>query len=162
MSENLRMLGAYSAAMESGDGAAVFEFWSDDFHSHVTERVSPDRVGTDVRGQEQEWWQMAKSAFPDMQFLVNLLIEQDDLVVSNWTVKGTHTGTPFYGVAASGKPVEINGTAILRMRDGQVVEHWANRDDLGMGRQLGWIPPSPGFLLRMALAKRAHARRRTA
>lgn len=95
MSDNLRMLGAYSAAMESGDGAAVFEFWSDDFVSHVTERVSPDRGGTDVRGQEQEWWQQAKSAFPDMRFLVNLLIEQDDLVVSNWTVTGTHTGTAF-------------------------------------------------------------------
>ncbi len=124
MSDNLRMLGAYSAAMESGDGAAVFEFWAEDFHSHVTERVSPDRVGTDVRGQEQEWWQMAKAAFPDMQFLVNLLIEQDDLVVSNWTVKGTHTGTPFYDVPASGEPVEINGTAVLRIRDGKIVEHW--------------------------------------
>jgi len=124
MSDNLRMLGAYSAAMESGDGAAVFEFWSEDFQSHVTERVSPDRVGTDVRGQEQEWWQMAKAAFPDMQFLVNLLIEQDDLVVSNWTVKGTHTGTAFYDVPASGEPVEINGTAVLRIRDGKIVEHW--------------------------------------
>ena len=137
MSENLRMLGAYSAAMESGDGAAVFEFWSGDFHSHVTERVSPDRVGTDVRGQEQEWWQMAKSAFPDMQFLVNLLIEQDDLVVSNWTVKGTHTGTPFYDVPPSGEPVEINGTAILRIRDGKIVEHWGGphcQEGLGLIR----------------------------
>ena len=124
MSDNLRMLGAYSAAMEAGDGAAVFEFWSDDFVSHVTERVSPDRVGTDVRGQEQEWWQQAKSAFPDMRFLVNLLIESDDLVVSNWTVKGTHTGDAFYDVPASGEPVEINGTAVLRIRDGKIVEHW--------------------------------------
>ena len=137
MSENLRMLGAYSAAMESGDGAAVFEFWSEDFHSHVTERVSPDRVGTDVRGQEQEWWQMAKSAFPDMQFLVNLLIEQDDLVVSNWTVKGTHSGTAFYDVPPSGEPVEINGTAVLRIRDGKIVEHWGGphcQEGLGLIR----------------------------
>ena len=124
MSDNLRMLGAYSAAMEAGDGTAVFEFWSDDFVSHVTERVSPDRVGTDVRGQEQEWWQQAKSAFPDMQFLVNLLIESDDLVVSNWTVTGTHTGTAFYDVPPSGEAVEINGTAVLRIRDGKIVEHW--------------------------------------
>jgi steroid delta-isomerase-like uncharacterized protein len=124
MSENLRLLGKYSAAMESGDTEAVFEFWAPEFVSHVTERVSPDRVGTDVRGQEQEWWQQARSAFPDMTFSVNLLIEQDDLVVSNWTVKGTHTGTAFYDVPASGDPVEINGTAILRIRDGQIVEHW--------------------------------------
>jgi predicted ester cyclase len=124
MSENLRLLGKYSAAMESGDTAAVYEFWAPEFHSHVTTRVSPDKVGTDVRGHEQEWWQQAKSAFPDMTFTVNLLIEQDDLVVSNWTVKGTHTGTAFYDVEASGLPVEINGTAILRIRDGQIVEHW--------------------------------------
>jgi predicted ester cyclase len=124
MSDNLRMLGAYSAAMETGDTEAVYEFWSDDFVSHVTERVSPDRVGTDVRGQEAEWWQQARSAFPDMVFSVNLLIEQGDLVVSNWTVKGTHTGTGFYDVEPSGAPVEINGTAILRIRDGKIVEHW--------------------------------------
>ena len=27
-------------------------------------------------------------------------------------------------VELSGEPVEINGTAILRMRDGKIVEHW--------------------------------------
>ena len=124
MSENLRVLGKYSAAMDSGDTEAVFEFFSEDFHSHVSERVSPERVGTDVRGEEQLWWQQARSAFPDMTFTVDLLIESGDLVVSNWTVKGTHTGTPFYDVAPSGKPVNINGTAILRIRDGQIVEHW--------------------------------------
>ena len=124
MSDNLRMLGAYSAAMDAGDTEAVFQFWSDDFVSHVTERVSPDRVGTDVRGQEAEWGQQVRAAFPDMVFSVNLLIEQDDLVVSNWTVKGTHTGTAFYDVEPSGEPVEINGTAVLRFRDGKIVEHW--------------------------------------
>jgi steroid delta-isomerase-like uncharacterized protein len=124
MSENLRLLGKYSAAMDSGDTDAVFEFWADDFVSHVTARVNPERVGSDVRGDEQYWWQQARSAFPDMTFSVNLLIESDDLVVSNWTVKGTHTGAAFYDTPPSGDPVEINGTAILRIRDGRIVEHW--------------------------------------
>ena len=77
-----------------------------------------------MRGEEQLWWKQARAAFPDMVFTVDLLIESDDLVVSNWTVKGTHTGTPFYDVPASGEPVIINGTAILRIHDGQIVEHW--------------------------------------
>ena len=124
MSENLRLLGKYSEAMESGDGEAVYEFFSDDFHSHVTDRVAPERAGTDLRGEEQLWWSQARSAFPDMEFTVDLLIESEDLVVSNWTVTGTHTGTPFYDVPASGRPVTINGTAILRIRDGRIVEHW--------------------------------------
>jgi hypothetical protein len=62
---------------------------------------------------------------------------QGDLVVSNWTVEGTHTGAPFYDVPASGEPVVINGTAILRMRDGQIVEHWGGphcQEGLGLIR----------------------------
>jgi predicted ester cyclase len=59
-----------------------------------------------------------------MVFTVNLIIEKDDLVVSNWTVHGTHTGAPFYDVPPTGEPVTINGTAILRIRDGLIAEHW--------------------------------------
>ena len=36
------------------------------------------------------------AAFPDMEFTIDLLIEADDLVISNWTIRGTHTGTAFY------------------------------------------------------------------
>jgi steroid delta-isomerase-like uncharacterized protein len=134
MSDNLRMLAEYSTAMESGDTEAVFSFWADDFVSHVTDRVSPDRVDTDVRDEEQRWWEQARAAFPDMTFDVNLIIESDDLVVSNWTVRGTHTGTSFYDVAPSGKPVEINGTAILRIRDDHIVEHWGGPHcQMGLG-----------------------------
>ena len=124
MSENLKLLGEYSKAMEAGDEGAVFSFFAPEFMSHVTARVEPEAVGQDIRSEELKWWTQVRSAFPDMEFTVDLLIESGDLVVSNWTVRGTHTGTPFYGVAASGKPVEINGTAILRIRDGKIVEHW--------------------------------------
>jgi predicted ester cyclase len=124
MSSNLKLLGEYSKAMDAGDTDAVFQFWSTDFVSHVTARVSPDKVGSDVRGEEQEWWRQIKAALPDMEFIVELLIESDDLVVSNWTVRGTHTGEAFFDVTASGQPVQINGTAILRIRDDKIVEHW--------------------------------------
>jgi predicted ester cyclase len=124
VSANLALLGAYSDAMARGDEEAVFRFWSPDFVSHVTERVNPDLVGADVRSEEVRWWSSARGAFPDMTFTVDLLIEHDDLVVSNWSLRGTHTGDAFYGVEPTGEPVVINGTAILRIRDGQVVEHW--------------------------------------
>ena len=135
MSENLKLLGEYSKAMEAGDEEAVFAFFAPEFSSHVTARVNPDMVGTDLRREELRWWTEVRSAFPDMVFTVDLLIESDDLIVSNWTVRGTHTGTPFYEVAASGGPVEINGTAILRIRDGKIVEHWGGphcQDGVGL------------------------------
>ncbi|HEY5108415.1 MAG TPA: ester cyclase [Acidimicrobiales bacterium] len=137
MSDNLRTLAEYSAAMERGDSEAVFAFWAPEFHSHVTTRVSPDKVGSDVRGEEQKWWENARAAFPDMAFTVNLLIEKDDLIVSNWTVEGTHSGAHFYDVPPSGEHVSINGTAILRMRDGKIVEHWGGphcQEGLGLIR----------------------------
>jgi predicted ester cyclase len=121
---NLKILGAYSARMAAGDYAAVYEVFAPDFVSHVTERVSPDVVGTDIRPQEQKFWEMAKTAFPDMRFEVSLLLESGDLVVSNWTLTGTHSGAAYYDVPPSGERVVINGTAILRFRDGKVVEHW--------------------------------------
>ncbi len=124
MSQNLKTLAEYSDAMFAGDRDAVFAHWAPEFVSHVTERVNPDAVGTDIRGYELEWWSEVRAAFPDFTFSVDLLIEKDDLVVSNWTVRGTHTGTAFFDVEPSGNPVVINGTAILRMRGGKVVEHW--------------------------------------
>ena len=124
MSKNLTILGRYSARMAAGDYEAVYEVFAPDFISHVTPRVSPEAVGTDIRPQEQKFWETAKRAFPDMRFTVDLLIESGDLVVSNWTLAGTHTGGPYYDIPPSGRPVTINGTAILRLRDGKVVEHW--------------------------------------
>lgn len=121
---NLRILGKYSSRMLAGDYEAVREHFADNFESHVTERVSPAAVGTDIRGHEQYFWEQTRKAFPDRQFHINLLIEQGDLVVSNWTLTGTHTGEPYYDVPPSGEKVTINGTAILRFRDGKVVEHW--------------------------------------
>jgi len=31
---------------------------------------------------------------------------------------------------------------------------WANRDDLTMGKQLGWTPPTPIYLAKMLLTRR--------
>ena len=59
----------------------------------------------------------------------------------------------------TGRRFAVTQTHWLRLADaGQVLEHWANRDDLGMARQLGWVPPSPRYLARMALAKRRERR----
>ncbi len=121
---NLARLGQYSARISAGDYAAVYEHFAPGFASHATERITPSAVGSDIRAEEHKFWKMAREAFPDMEFRVDLLLEMDDIVVSHWTLAGTHTGAAYYDVPPSGERVVINGTAILRMRDGQVVEHW--------------------------------------
>jgi hypothetical protein len=59
---------------------------------------------------------------------------------------------------ATGRSFAVTQTHLFRVTDGKISEHWANRDDLGQAVQLGWVPPSPAFLLRAAWAKRRLAR----
>lgn len=109
-----------------------------------------------------------RTAFSDLSWEVHEVVHDRDLVVVHGTMSGRQTG-PFvaYGpdaeVAAVFPPRDrtftVNQTHWFRMRNGRVAEHWANRDDLAMGQQLGWNPPTPGYLVRMLLATR-HARRR--
>ena len=99
---NLHILADYSEKMFANDYDAVFDYFDETFMSHVTERVNPEDVGKDIRPREKEFWEMAKAAFPDMKFDVNLVLETDDHVVSNWSIKGTHTGGNFYDVEPSG------------------------------------------------------------
>jgi hypothetical protein len=54
----------------------------------------------------------------------------------------------------TGRTFASTQTHWFRVADGQVIEHWANRDDIATAKQLGWVPPSPRYLLRMAMAKR--------
>ncbi len=121
---NLHSLAEYSTKMTQGEYGAVYDYFSEDFMSHVTARVNPEQVGTDIRHREGEFWVMAKQAFPDMKFDVDLVLESGEYIISNWTLTGTHTGEPFYDVEPTGNAVEINGTAILRFENGKVVEHW--------------------------------------
>lgn len=121
---NLEILSDYSIAMINGDSDAVYDFWSDDFISHATQRINPDAVGTDVRAEEKKFWQECQKAFSGFNMSVNCLIEQDDKIVTNWTITGTHDQDDFYGKAPSNQPVEINGTAIIRFENGKIAEHW--------------------------------------
>ena len=60
---------------------------------------------------------------------------------------------------ATGKQFASPQTHWFRVADGMVIEHWADRDDLGTATQLGWIhrhrgTPSPSYIVRILLASR--------
>jgi predicted ester cyclase len=112
-----------------------------------------------------------RAAFSGLRFEIHEAVEHDDLAVLHVTISGRHTGElikyqPGTSVIdtvmpPTGKAFATTQTHWFRTRDGMISEHWANRDDLALARQAGWIPPSPGFLLRAAIAKR-RARKRSA
>ncbi len=56
------------------------------------------------------------------------------------TIKGTHMGRPYMGIAASGKKIEMKNTSIKRIANGKLAESWGTLDSLSAMRQLGLIP----------------------
>jgi predicted ester cyclase len=129
----------------------------------------PDcRVGGPAAFHATALW--LRAAYADLRWDINEVVVDGDLVVVHATMSGRHTGTfvtylPDGAVDAAmpptGKPFSVTQTHWFRVADGKVIDHWANRDDLTLARQVGWVPPTPPFLVRMALAKR-RARRASA
>ncbi|UAC01775.1 ester cyclase [Dactylosporangium vinaceum] len=108
-----------------------------------------------------------RSAFAELAFDVHEAVASGDLVVVHCTMSGRQVG-PFVTYDAHGRVAQafpptgermaVTQTHWHRMREGKIVEHWANRDDLSQGLQLRWVPPTPLYLWRMSRAKR-HATR---
>jgi predicted ester cyclase len=87
-----------------------------------------------------------RSAFPDAQFSLESSIAEGDLVVTRAIMRGTHSGE-FMGVSPTGRRIEVGEIDIVRYRDGKIVEHWVERDTLGLMQQLGMIlAPRPAGL----------------
>ncbi|MDP8908482.1 MAG: ester cyclase [Chloroflexota bacterium] len=87
-----------------------------------------------------------RTAFPDATFPIAEIAVANDTVLVRWTMHGTHRGT-FGDIAPTGKKVSMDGIAVLRVRDGKIVENWVQYDRLGLLQQLDGtqteVPRSP-------------------
>jgi len=93
--------------------------------------------GADTIKEEIGWF---RSAFPDLTYTVEDQIAEADKVVTRYTFRGTHQGE-FFGVAPTGKRLEMTGINIDRFDEGgRMVEEWPEYDLLGAMRQLGAVP----------------------
>jgi SnoaL-like polyketide cyclase len=54
---------------------------------------------------------------------------------------GTFSGAPFYGVAATGRRIDIRGMDNFTVRDGKVVSVFAAYDSMDFSIQAGLLPP---------------------
>lgn len=77
-----------------------------------------------------------RSAFPDLTAVATHIVVEGDQVVGRFEVRGTHRGH-FMGVAPTGKPVEYEEIAIVRLAGGKIAEHWAVTDANTLLNQIG-------------------------
>ena len=73
---------------------------------------------------------------PDLELPIEDVIAEGEKVLVRLRVKGTHGGE-LMGVPPTGRPIDIAVLDLFAIRDGQLVEHWALLDNLGLMRQIG-------------------------
>ena len=103
-----------------------------------------------------------RAAFADLHYDIHHVVADGHLVAVNSTMNGHHVepivlytdaGQVDTAFPPTRKTFATTQSHWFRIQDGKVIEHWANRDDLGQAKQLGWLPPTPAYLIRMARAK---------
>ena len=126
-------------AVSAGNLDALDELLADDFVEHEEfPGIEPSKEGV------RQYFALFRSAFPDLHMEPHEIVAEDDLVCARVTMTGTHEGE-FVGMAPTGKRVEVEAIDMVRLRDGQAVEHWGVTDAMTMMRQLGAFgEQSPG------------------
>jgi steroid delta-isomerase-like uncharacterized protein len=126
----------YNDAWNAHDVDAIVAMHTDDsvFENHVTGDVTVRReqIGSAIRGNF--------SVFPDLTFEGRRQYIREDLVVQEWTARGTHEGTMTRGgleVDPTGKKVEYKGMDVIPIRDGLVARKDVYSDSITLLRQLG-------------------------
>ncbi|MGP4727251.1 ester cyclase [Rhizobium sp. NFACC06-2] len=90
---------------------------------------SPDRNGT------RQIYRTFRAAFPDWNAQVHFQIAEGDLVSTYKTYHGTHLGI-FMGIAATGRATRFNVMDVMRVRNGQITDHWTVADGAGLMAQI--------------------------
>lgn len=87
------------------------------------------------------------TTFPDWRMDVADVLADREVVVVRATASATHLGVgklPVNGGLLVGVPPTAKSFTVAHihwyvMRDGQIIDHYATRDDLGMMKQLGLL-----------------------
>ena len=104
------------------------------FHEDYVSHTSPPGMEPGVeQAHSLRGW--LTSTFSDIEYQVDELIAQDDLVAVRSRLRATHSG-PGLGIEPTGRSFEAEQMHFIRVADGKIAEHWGVRDDAGMMRQL--------------------------
>ena len=155
---NKEIVRRYFDAMERGALDEAVAFWAETVINHASGRYGEAQPAGRVRMATV--FRMLRTAFPDRRYGIDDIIAAGDRVVCRMTISGTFGAVPerppvevppnWVGVestelvpkSAAGKPYSIKHIHIFRIANGQITEHWAARDDLGLLLELGAIVPT--------------------
>ena len=126
----------YNAAWNDHDVDAIVSMHGEDsvFENHTTGDVN---IGKDAIAQAITG---IFGVFPDLSFEARSQYVRDDLVVQEWTARGTHEGPMNRSgmtIEPTGRTVEYRGMDIIPIRNGLVARKDVYSDGVTLLRQLG-------------------------
>jgi steroid delta-isomerase-like uncharacterized protein len=143
---NIDLVKALHDIWNGGDLAAVERVYAQDFLAHwPASSEVPERRG--VEGIRFGVTRI-RTAFPDWHEEVLDLFGAGDRVASRYVSTGTHTGA-FWGLAPTGRRIEIQEISIFRIAGGRIAEQWCMCDELARLQQLGVGPDHLRKLLKL-------------
>lgn len=115
------------------------QIFSDDCMTHQLRSgvlAEPAHRGPQAMKEHVSGWLMS---FPDLRFNVEQMIADQDRVVSQLVMEGTHQGT-WMGIPPTGKRLQIRMITIHRIENSKIAEDWVLVESLGFFQQLGMLP----------------------
>lgn len=116
--------------------------WNDLRYELIEQILAPDVVAHAADGTQEyrrERFRQVipylRSAFPDLHLSIEEMITDGDRVAFRLRARGTHTGEAF-GIAPSGKALDLPEWFFMRLSDGKIAEYWYLRDHALLHRQL--------------------------
>jgi predicted ester cyclase len=107
-------------------------------HPDVVDHSRPPGIAPGAEGVRQQF-DGFRAAFAGFRAEILDQVAEADKVVTRKVFRGIHSDS-FQGIEATGNEVEIHVIDIVRVRDGQIVEHWNCVDRLGLLAQLQALP----------------------
>ena len=109
-------------------------FNDSNFTTDITLHMSPENVvGID---NAKDFYANYLTGFSNIEFTMIDVFGQNDKIVKHWNFKGTHSGD-FFGIPATGRLVNIDGTTLVKMKDGKIAEEQDFMDNMLFMQQLG-------------------------
>lgn len=144
VAENKELVGRFVDAVWNGEDLDAIEVLaSADLAVHGL-GAGVDRT----RDEFAEFHRGLLEAVPDLEHVVEDIVAEGDTVVAYVTVRGTPE-RQYGALAPTGESFESVGFQKYRIEDGTIAEVWVLPNAMGMLRQLGIFPDSPGKVLRL-------------
>ena len=125
----------------------LLEAWNDHEVESIKEFYAPEYEGVDVAQAEPQRGPQGVSqtaerylqAFPDLRFLEEETVVQDNRVVLVWTARGTHRGKLMH-IPPTGRKISVCGVSSLTVEDGRITRGLYVWDVAGLLRAIGLLP----------------------